>query len=185
MTTTNTTRPETPIPAAGVRHARIDTVLGSLTLVATGEALTGLYFPDHAHPPRAATLGARIPAESDPLLGSAAAQLREYLAGDRRHFDLPLEARGDAFAERVWGLLREIPYGQTTTYGALAERLGNPRLAQHVGRTVGRNPISILIPCHRVVGADGSLTGYAGGLWRKRRLLEVEEPAEAAGARLF
>lgn len=182
---TNTTPPEAGAPAAGVRHTHIDTMLGSLTLVATGEALTGLYFPEHAHVPPAGSFGAEVAAAADPLFQSVTTQLREYLAGDRVHFQVPLDPRGDGFGELVWPLLLEIPYGETTTYGALAQRLGNPRLAQHVGRTVGRNPISILIPCHRVVGADGSLTGYAGGLDRKRRLLELEEPAEAARARLF
>lgn len=98
---------------------------------------------------------------------------------------MPTRTGGDEFFEQVWALLCEIPYGQTTTYGALAERLGDRRLAQRVGQAVGRNPISILIPCHRVLGADGSLTGYAGGLDRKRFLLELEEPVEASASRLF
>ena len=99
--------------------------------------------------------------------------------------DTSIATAGDEFSERVWALLKEIPYGETTTYGALAAALGNPRLAQRVGQCVGHNPISVIIPCHRVVGADGSLTGYAGGLDRKRRLLDLEEPPEVAAARLF
>ena len=95
---------------------------------------------------------------------------------------MPLVTRGDDFSERVWKLLREIPYGQTTTYGALAERLGDKSLAQRVGDAVGHNPLCVFIPCHRVVGANGALTGYAGGLKRKQFLLELEEPV---GARLF
>jgi methylated-DNA-[protein]-cysteine S-methyltransferase len=167
------------------RHTTLRTALGDLTLSAAGEALTGLYFPGHWHPPTAEDLGAPVEADVDPLLARTREQLEQYLAGERRGFDLPLTTHGDAFSERVWALLREIPYGETTTYGALAERLGSRGLAQRVGQCVGRNPLSILVPCHRVVGADGSLTGYAGGLERKRALLELEEPAEHAAERLF
>ncbi|WP_312977210.1 methylated-DNA--[protein]-cysteine S-methyltransferase [Corynebacterium sp.] len=114
-----------------------------------------------------------------------AIQLTEYLEGARKSFDVPITTHGNAFSEKVWALLRQIPYGETTTYGALAASLGNPRLAQRVGQVVGQNPVSIIIPCHRVVGADGSLTGYAGGLERKRWLLELEEPVEISSSRLF
>ncbi|WP_129658023.1 methylated-DNA--[protein]-cysteine S-methyltransferase [Rothia halotolerans] len=167
------------------RHAALETPLGSLLCTARGEALTGLYFPGHRHPPGQAELGPSADAAGDPLLEEAGRQLREYLEGRRRDFDLPLSPRGDEFSLRVWELLRQIPFGETTTYGALAERMGNRHLAQRVGQVVGRNPLSVVIPCHRVVGADGSLTGYAGGLDRKRILLELEEPAHAADARLF
>ena len=167
------------------RHAIVPTALGELTLTAEGDALNGLFFPEHWHPPTPAQLGDQVEAAADPLFPRTLAQLEEYLAGERRDFDLPLRTHGDAFSEKVWALLREIPYGATTTYGALAERLGSRGLAQRVGQCVGRNPLSILIPCHRVVGADGSLTGYAGGLARKRALLELEEPAERAAERLF
>lgn len=101
----------------------------------------------------------------------------EFLAGERKTFDLSVRTQGDEFSERVWAMLCEIPYGETPTYGVLAERLGNRRLAQCVGQAVGRNPVSIVAPCHRVVGAGRSLTGYGGGLDRKRFLLELEEPA--------
>lgn len=178
---------------SSARHARIDTSIGELLLVAersaevdgAGDALIGLYFADHRYPPAADAIGDPVDADGDPVLAAAAAQLREYLAGERREFELPLRARGDEFRERVWRRLLEIPYGKTTSYGALAAELGSPGLAQLVGQAVGRNPISIVIPCHRVVGADGSLTGYAGGKDRKRRLLELEEPPEAAASRLF
>jgi methylated-DNA-[protein]-cysteine S-methyltransferase len=167
------------------RHAFLETPLGSLLCTARGDALTGLYFPAHRYPPREAELGAPADPAGDPLLEEAGRQLREYLDGRRRDFDLPLAPRGEDFSLRVWELLRELPFGETTTYGALARRMGNRHLAQRVGQVVGHNPLSIVIPCHRVVGADGSLTGYAGGLDRKRFLLELEEPAHAADARLF
>lgn len=169
----------------GPRHTTLPTALGDLILSADGKALTGLYFPGHWHPPTAEQLGVEVEPDADPLLARARDQLTEYLAGERREFDLPLRTGGDDFSERVWALLCEIPYGATTTYGALAERLGSRGLAQRVGQCVGRNPLSILVPCHRVVGADGSLTGYAGGLKRKRTLLELEEPAERSAERLF
>lgn len=102
--------------------------------------------------------------------------LEEYFAGERRAFDLPLVAAGTPFQHRVWELLGAIPYGATTTYGALAAALGRPSAVRALANAVGANPLSILIPCHRVVGADGSLTGYAGGLRAKRLLLELEKP---------
>lgn len=168
-----------------LRHTQIETALGDLTLVADGEQLTGLYFPEHWHLPEASMFGERVDADTDDVFVLAKAELDEFLAGERETFDLPVWTQGDEFSERVWSMLREIPYGETTTYGALAERLGNRRLAQRVGQVVGRNPVSIVIPCHRVVGAGGSLTGYAGGLDRKRFLLELEEPAETKKSRLF
>lgn len=170
---------------AELRHAPVGTTLGEVTLVAEGEELTGLYFPGHWHLPEASAFGVRVKATSDGVLGRAETELDAYLAGQRQSFDVPVRARGDEFSERAWGLVREIPYGQTTSYGALAERLGDRRLAQRVGQAVGRNPVCVVIPCHRVVGADGSPTGYAGGLERKRSLLEFEEPAETAARRLF
>ncbi|WP_449279056.1 methylated-DNA--[protein]-cysteine S-methyltransferase [Leucobacter sp. GX24907] len=173
----------------GARHAWAATSLGDLLLVARsttdGDALVGLYFANHSYPPAADAIGEAVDLAEDPVLAATAQQLREYLAGERREFDLPLRASGDEFRERVWERLLAIPYGETTTYGALAAELGSRGLAQLVGQAVGHNPISIVIPCHRVVGADGSLTGYAGGKERKQRLLELEEPPEAAASRLF
>ena len=166
------------------RHALVPTDLGDLTMIADGPRLAAVYFPGHWHLPPESAYGVETTAH-DPVFAQTAAELAEYLAGERRDFDIPLATAGDDFSEKVWALLKEIPYGATTTYGAIAARLGNPRLAQRVGQCVGRNPISVIIPCHRVVGADGSLTGYAGGLDRKRRLLELEEPPEVAEARLF
>jgi methylated-DNA-[protein]-cysteine S-methyltransferase len=171
-----------------VRHTLIDTLVGPLTLVADGDAVTGLYFPDHSPLPDDTPFGDRVARQdvaSDGVLAQAATELSEYLTGQRQTFDVTVATHGDGFSEKVWALLRQIPYGETTTYGTLATKLGNPRLAQRVGQVVGRNPVSIIIPCHRVVGADGSLTGYAGGLTRKRRLLELEEPVEISSSRLF
>lgn len=168
-----------------IRHAFATTSLGELLLVAEGEALVGVYFEAHAHPPDPERIGETVGERQDALLARAASELREYLSGERRVFEVPVAMRGDAFSERVWELLRAIPYGSTTSYGALARELGGPGLAQRVGQAVGHNPISIIVPCHRVLGADGSLTGYAGGLDRKRALLALEEPDAADAGRLF
>lgn len=160
--------------AWGRRHAQVETALGELTLVAEEDALTGLYFPGHWHLPATSAFGVGVEATADEVFVRTKIELDDYLAGERQTFDVPTRTRGDEFSERVWAMLKEIPHGTTTTYGALAERLGNRRLARRVGQAVGRNPISVLIPCHRVIGADGSLAGYAGGLERKQWLLELE-----------
>jgi methylated-DNA-[protein]-cysteine S-methyltransferase len=165
------------------RHSLVPTVLGDLTVVAAGDAITGLYFPDHWYLPSAGSIGERV--DADPVIDEAARQLRDYLAGSRRDFDLEVATHGDRLQESVWAILREIPFGETTSYGAIAERLGNRALAQTVGQAVGHNPVSIIIPCHRVVGATGKLTGFAGGLERKSFLLELEEPELAKAERLF
>ena len=175
------------------RHATMPTPLGVLLVVADdgggngreSGGLTGVYFPGHWHPPASGTIGDEVDAHGDALFERFARQLTEYLEGRRTAFDLPLAPDGDAFQHAVWAMLREIPYGETTSYGELATRLGDRNLARRVGNAVGRNPLSILVPCHRVVGADGSLTGYAGGLERKRFLLELEGAPVVAQARLF
>ena len=153
-----------------VTHAIFDSPVGELTLVATGGALTGVYFPDHKRRPDPANFGPRAAAGFD----AAIVQLDEYFRGRRKTFDLDLAPRGDTFQLRVWELLRQIPFGETRSYGQLAAELGAPGLARAVGAANGRNPLSVIVPCHRVVGADGSLVGYAGGLERKRFLLELE-----------
>lgn len=112
--------------------------------------------------------------DASPLLDAAEAQLREYFAGTRRTFDLPLAPRGTAFQQRVWAALRAIPYGETRTYGELAAAIGSPSASRAVGMANHHNPIPIVIPCHRVIGANGTLTGYAGGLEIKRKLLALE-----------
>jgi methylated-DNA-[protein]-cysteine S-methyltransferase len=151
-------------------HTVLPTNLGELTVVREEETLTGLYFPRHWPRPDQAAFGPR----SDEGFEEVARQLGEYLAGDRSTFELPLKVRGDEFDRRVWELIAGIPYGTTTTYGDLARELGPGTDPRDVGAAVGRNPLSIVIPCHRVVGATGKLTGYAGGLDRKRALLEIE-----------
>jgi methylated-DNA-[protein]-cysteine S-methyltransferase len=167
------------------RHVVVDTLLGKITLVASGGSVVGLYFPHHWYLPARDTLGAEVPVADDALLSLAAVQLHEYLAGERTSFDLPTATSGDPFQERVWRLLRDIPRGEPVTYGELAVQLGDKALAQSVGQAVGRNPLSVIVPCHRVVGADGRLTGYAGGLKRKQFLLDLEEPVLAKAGRLF
>jgi methylated-DNA-[protein]-cysteine S-methyltransferase len=151
-------------------HTTVDSPLGELTLVAEDAVLCGVYFAEHRHLPDPAPFGARTAAGFD----EAARQLAEYFAGDRIAFDLPTAAAGNPFQRRVWELVAAIPYGQTTTYGELARKLGNPALARAVGAANGGNPLSVIVACHRVVGKDGSLTGYGGGLERKGRLLELE-----------
>lgn len=166
-------------------HTQVMTAAGEVTVVADDDVLTGIYFPGHWHLPDPESFGDLVEADSAEVFVRTTTELDEYFAGERTSFDLPLRTHGNDFSERVWAMLTEIPFGTTTTYGELADRLGNRRLAQRVGQAVGHNPISIVIPCHRVVGADGSLTGYAGGLERKRFLLELEEPATVASSRLF
>ncbi|HEX2285930.1 MAG TPA: methylated-DNA--[protein]-cysteine S-methyltransferase [Mycobacterium sp.] len=168
-----------------IRHAVIDSPLGQLTLVADDDALTGLYFRHHWYRPATDSFGPRVDVESDDLLVTAATQLIDYLTGARTDFDLPIKLTGNEVQRRVWQLLTSIPYGDTVTYGELAAVLADGTSAQEVGRAVGRNPLSIVIPCHRVVGRNGQLTGYAGGLKRKQFLLELEEPADAKAGRLF
>ena len=167
------------------RHSVIASPLGKITLVADGDALIGVYFPHHWYRPSIDTFGPRVDAAGDALLAETHAQLDEFLAGRRPYFDLPTEARGDHLQRRIWHRLTVIPYGETVTYGELADELADETTAQQVGAAVGRNPLSIVVPCHRVVGKDGRLTGYAGGLERKKFLLDLEEPADVRAARLF
>jgi len=148
---------------------RIDSPVGELTLTASDTALTGVYFPTsrHGRPPQPD--GAR----SD-VLDRVRSQLEEYFAGTRQTFDLPLAPTGTPFQLQVWELLRRIPYGATTSYGALARQLGDPTASRAVGAANGQNPIPIIVPCHRVIGANGDLTGFGGGIERKRWLLQHE-----------
>ena len=166
----------------GVSHTTIGSPLGALTLVCAEEGgLAAVYFDEHKRRPNVESFGPR----DDGAFGAVTQQLGEYFAGDRTTFDLPLAPTGNAFQLRVWALLRDIPFGETRSYGQLATELGDRNLAQAVGAANGKNPISIIVPCHRVVGADGNLVGYAGGLDRKRFLLAHEEPAQASNDRLF
>jgi methylated-DNA-[protein]-cysteine S-methyltransferase len=162
-------------------HTLIESPIGELTLVAEDGKLTALYFPHHWYRPDSATFGDRDEAG----FGAARRQLVEYFAGDRECFGLPLGPRGDEFQQRVWERIGRIPYGETVSYGELAQELGGGVSAKDVGAAVGRNPLCVIVPCHRVVGKDGGLTGYAGGLARKRFLLRLEEPAAADSGKLF
>lgn len=155
----------------------IDTPVGPLTLTAHDGALSGVYFDGHDPAPRQALGTDRVGEPSsadDAVLDRASGQLAEYFAGTRRDFDLPLELAGTEFQRAVWAQLRAIPYGETITYGELARRVGNPNAFRAVGSANGRNPVSIVVPCHRVVAAGGKLGGYGGGLDRKTLLLHLE-----------
>ncbi|MBK3639232.1 methylated-DNA--[protein]-cysteine S-methyltransferase [Streptomyces sp. MBT33] len=152
------------------RHTVTDSPYGPLTLVAEDGTLCGLYMTDQRHRPPQETFGDR----DDTLFDEAQAQLKAYFAGELKEFTLQLHLHGTPFQRTVWDQLRRIPYGETRTYGELADALGNSGASRAVGLANGRNPIGIIVPCHRVVGADGSLTGYGGGLPRKRRLLDFE-----------
>jgi methylated-DNA-[protein]-cysteine S-methyltransferase len=167
-------------------HASIPSPIGDLLVIADHTAVRGLYFPGHWFaPPTGDALGEATAIGDDPVLQQTARELDEYFAGSRTRFDVPVAFSGSETSERIWRRLQEIPYGTTTTYGVIARELGDRNLAQRVGQAVGHNPISIIIPCHRVIGADGSMTGFAGGLERKRHLLALEEPDAAAADRLF
>lgn len=169
-----------------LRHAIVDSPIGSLRIAASDRGITGIYMKNHAHPPRPEALGLRLPAvEQDPHLARCARELAEYFAGSRQAFEVELDASGTEFQKRVWEQLASIPFGQSRTYGQLARALGDAKLTRAVGTANGRNPISIIVPCHRVIGADGSLRGYAGGLAAKLFLLRLEGLEPAAEATLF
>ena len=156
-------------------HTVIESPVGPLTLVAEDGAIVGLYMDLQRRRPDDTELGQPDPGgrQSEPF-AAAADQLDAYFAGELTTFDLPLAPRGSDFQQRVWAALREIPYGQTESYGELAARIGSPGGARAVGLANGKNPIGIVIPCHRVVGSTGALTGYGGGLDRKKQLLDLE-----------
>jgi methylated-DNA-[protein]-cysteine S-methyltransferase len=153
------------------QHTVIDSPYGPLTLVADDGVLCGLYMTGQRHRPPEETFGDR---EDLPAFGEATDQLKAYFAGELKEFTLQLRLHGTPFQRGVWEQLRTIPYGETRSYGELAEALGNPTASRAVGLANGRNPVGIIVPCHRVVGANGSLTGYGGGLDRKQRLLDFE-----------
>jgi len=152
-----------------------DSPVGRLTLVSDGTHLVVCAF-DGSTPPSEANEAAP---RDDAVLREAMRQLDDYFAEARRAFDLPLAARGTAFQRRVWQELRRIPFGETRSYGEVAERLGNPNAMRAVGAANGKNPIAIIVPCHRVIGANGALTGFGGGLERKAYLLELERKQRA------
>ncbi|HEX4226173.1 MAG TPA: methylated-DNA--[protein]-cysteine S-methyltransferase [Pseudonocardiaceae bacterium] len=154
-------------------HRVIESPMGPLTLVATDGVLAGLYMDQQRHRPPEETFGDF----DDEPFEAVRAQLAEYFAGERTDFDLPLAMAGTEFQRTVWAALREIPYGETISYGQLADRIGKPNASRAVGLANGRNPIGIIVPCHRVVGSTGDLTGYGGGIERKRSLLAFEKGA--------
>jgi methylated-DNA-[protein]-cysteine S-methyltransferase len=155
-----------------ILYARFVTPLGSLFATAVGGALTGIYYEGGTHAPEISHDWREDP-DAAPFR-ECARQLGEYLEGRRKGFELPLAPEGSDFQRRVWIEIARIPYGETITYAELAARAGAPGAARAAGAATGRNPLSIVVPCHRVIGTDGSLTGYAGGLGRKTRLLEIE-----------
>ncbi|MFI8533327.1 methylated-DNA--[protein]-cysteine S-methyltransferase [Streptomyces aquilus] len=158
------------------QHTVLDSPYGPLTLVATDGTLSNLYMTDQRHRPAQETFGVR----DDRPFGEAIDQLEAYFASELKEFTLELHLHGTPFQRRVWEQLLRIPYGETRSYGDLAAALGNPGASRAVGLANGKNPVSIIVPCHRVVGSNGSLTGYGGGLERKQRLLDFER-----GAALF
>lgn len=154
--------------------------LGELTLVASENGLRELTWPDRSsgRAPAEGPLIGDEPAQVAAVFDDVVSQLDEYFAGERLDFDLPLDPVGTEFQLRAWDALRLIPYGETRTYGEQARRIGSPTAVRAVGAANGRNPISIIVPCHRVVGSDGSLTGFGGGLDAKRYLLDLEAKAQ-------
>jgi methylated-DNA-[protein]-cysteine S-methyltransferase len=160
-------------------HTTVDSPIGELLLVGDGHALHGLYM--QAGRPK------QIKPEwerSDEPFAAVAQQLTEYFAGERREFDVPLVLDGPPFQRQAWHALREIPYGETVSYGEQARRVGQPDAARAIGAANGQNPIAVIVPCHRVIGADGSLTGFGGGLERKRLLLDLEADAVSGALRM-
>ncbi|MGW6469586.1 methylated-DNA--[protein]-cysteine S-methyltransferase [Streptomyces nigra] len=155
------------------RHTVIDSPYGPFTLVAEDGVLCGLYMTDQRHRPAEETFG---PLDASPF-AQTEEELEAYFAGELKQFTVPLHLKGTPFQLTVWNHLRTIPYGETRTYGQLAEALGNRGASRAVGLANGKNPIGIIVPCHRVIGATGSLTGYGGGLPRKQRLLAFESGA--------
>jgi methylated-DNA-[protein]-cysteine S-methyltransferase len=146
----------------------LETPLGQLRLVSDGTALVRIEFPDQH--------GSDGEAVTDAVLQQCELQLREYFAGERQTFQLPLAAQGTAFQQQVWAALRAIPFGELRSYRDIADGIGNRKAVRAVGAANGKNPIPIIVPCHRVIGSDGSLTGFAGGLAAKQLLLQLESP---------
>jgi methylated-DNA-[protein]-cysteine S-methyltransferase len=160
------------------RYTTFDSPLGQILLVSDGSSRTGAYFSGQKYEPVPAQGHGWQPEPDVEIFRDASFQLHEYFAGKRSQFDIPLHLQGTSFQIKVWNALLEIPHGDTVSYGELAERIKRKDAARAVGAAVGRNPVSVIVPCHRVIGSGGSLTGYAGGLERKRSLLDLE-----AGAR--
>jgi methylated-DNA-[protein]-cysteine S-methyltransferase len=168
---------------ATLATCRTASPLGEILLVANpqGDALCGLYLDGQKYYPADAAKWREAPRL--PVLREAIRQLREYFGGSRSRFDVPLAPAGTPFQRRVWDAIAAVPFGATITYAELARRCGRPSAVRAAGAATGRNPICVIIPCHRIMGSGGSLTGYAGGLDRKRSLLELESRALSGAAR--
>ena len=179
------TEDEKPTQQHKVSHALYDSPLGTVYLAATDQALVGSWFEGQAHFPLQHVLGERVQLDHHPILRRAAQELDEYFEGNRTSFDVPLDPDGTDFQLAVWEALKDIPSGYTTTYGRISKIVGPRAPAQAVGQAVGHNKLSIFIPCHRVLSADGKLTGYAGGIERKQYLLDLESPSAEEEGRLF
>jgi methylated-DNA-[protein]-cysteine S-methyltransferase len=151
-------------------YTTMESPIGELLLLGDGDVLHGLYMQAGRKPIRVQTAWAR----DDSAFADVRRQLSEYFAGERSDFDVAMHLEGSAFQRTVWHALTEIPYGETISYGELARRIGRPDLARAVGTANGQNPIAVIVPCHRVIGSNGKLVGYGGGLDNKRRLLELE-----------
>lgn len=164
---------------SAILYSTLSSPIGELLLTSDGKSVTGLYMQNQKH----GAARTKDWKRDDAALKQPRAQLQAYFAGTLREFKLPLAAAGTPFQQRVWRALCEIPYGETISYGELARRIGRPGAARAVGLANGRNPISIVVPCHRVIGANGSLTGYGGGLERKRWLLAHESKGSLPVAR--
>ncbi len=165
-------------------QTRFESPLGTILLAATEKGLADLWFDGQRHLPPELIGAAQWPQDdAHPVLRKAIGQLGEYFAGDRSRFDLPLDlSHGTAFQQSVWQALLAIESGDTASYGEISARIGNSAAVRAVGAAVGRNPVSIVVPCHRVIGGDGSLTGYAGGIERKTALLQLEGALEESAA---
>ncbi len=156
----------------------IESPVGELLLASNGKTLTGLYLKGQKHFPK--DIKNKVSSPQLPLFIQVEQQLIEYFGHQRQHFDLPMQATGTEFQKQVWQRLNDIPFGETISYGALARQIGQPSASRAVGAANGRNPISIIVPCHRVIAASGKLTGYAGGIDRKQWLLAHEQKLESA-----
>ena len=167
-----TTAVPVPTPAGSLFYTTIDSPIGELLLLGDDRALHGLYMQEGRKPMK---ISSRWRRSAEPFT-DVRVQLDEYFAGERVRFETPLAGiEGAGFERRVWRALTEIPFGETVSYGEIAKRIGQPSAARAVGLANGRNPIAVIVPCHRVIGANGTLTGYGGGLERKRLLLELEQ----------
>jgi methylated-DNA-[protein]-cysteine S-methyltransferase len=164
-----------------IRYCFTPSSLGNVLLVANGDALCGVYFDDQKYLPPIDPAWQED--DRSEVLRAARRELDQYFAGSRKVFDLPLAPNGTSFQRAVWNAIAQVPWGETLTYAELASRAGHPGSARAAGAATGRNPLSIIVPCHRIVGSDGSLTGYAGGLDRKQKLLALERPLFALAQR--